>query len=64
MMFHSVSPGSGTGAGRWALHCTPQLKDWLPIAAPSPQAPAQSTACPLSPIIPLLHLNYAENLIF
>ena len=29
-----------------------------------PQAPAQSTACPLSPIIPLLHLNYAENLIF
>ena len=33
-MFHSVSPGSGTGAGRWALHGAPQLKDWLPIAAP------------------------------
>ena len=59
MTFHSVSPGSGTGAGRWALHCAPQLKDWLPIAAP-----AQSTVCPLSPIIPLLYLNYAENLIF
>ena len=29
-----------------------------------PQAPAQSTVCPLSPIIPLLHLKYAENLIF